>query len=525
LTEEVTEEKVKDLVLKIRLGSLESNLNTLSNVLESSRERRREITQLTDLLFESRHGIEAVVQELAKIRQSVDDLRLLLQPSTLKWQTGYLDGIRTAREVAETKASEVEKTISDASFLIRDIKARSVNLEDLQDNDPEFKLVENARLEIENSANRFKNQVLRHISEDLAAARCSDKAKAEEKMKDAWKKYAEMRLEMVNRQHVFEGYVDFLHGLAMRDAELDAGICRIADDLIRRIVRDRAAQSLTIPSSQEPANVTLAGFIHFGFPEWTLWALPLTTHELGHVVVSKSSELSQFLEKDAPRHQSLHWEEFMADAFATYTMGPAYAFACILLRFEPPSAYEDRRELPSDAKRAQMIFKILEMNNTDGRYDEIIKQLKEEWKAALEQAKGQTKEISQIIQEGENQPEQLVNLLKEKDYLQFLEIATYPSAGWSRANRLKNFLLNEDKKILENLDKVSQEDWKGALMFDDEYRDVLNAAWLCRIVNLEKTEEIHRAALALWKGIEDRRQQPQYGREPRSAGAGKDWRL
>src|ERR1041385_5440331 len=98
-------------------------------------------------------------------------------------------------------------------------------------------------------------------------------------MERAWDDYTNIVSE--KNQLVFSDYFEYLGGLALRIAGLDNDICRIADELMKRCgsVGINEWSALTIPASKEAS--TLARSIRMRFPEWTIWAVPLTAHELG----------------------------------------------------------------------------------------------------------------------------------------------------------------------------------------------------------------------------------------------------
>src|SRR5262245_61810908 len=164
-------------------------------------------------------------------------------------------------------------------------------------------------------------------------------------IKQAWRSYAEIYQE--SRQ-VFSEYLDVIGGLAMRYNSLDEEICCIADELIKRCSRESIGtpwNSLSVLATQETFTKTLARLIRLRFPEWTIWALPFAAHEYGHVVAADNEDIERFLEtevervaKDDAEYQAAtdkqarervgrrinkHLNVLFADAFATYTMGPA----------------------------------------------------------------------------------------------------------------------------------------------------------------------------------------------------------
>ena len=129
---------------------------------------------------------------------------------------------------------------------------------------------------------------------------------------------------------LFAEYVELLGGLALRDAGFDADLCHIADELVK--VLETGSQLLTIPAGSERQGESPAQLIRIGFPDWSIWALPLVAHEFGHIFLR--AELGRDFDDDSVDAAS---RLCMADAFATLTLGPAFAASAFLMRLEPSS--------------------------------------------------------------------------------------------------------------------------------------------------------------------------------------------
>jgi hypothetical protein len=163
------------------------------------------------------------------------------------------------------------------------------------------------------------------------------------------------------------------------------------------------------------------------------------------------------------KRQRRFLHEYYADVFAVYTMGPAYAYTCLLLRFDPKTAYKDGGEHPSYQKRAHVILRTLEeMNNvkgSSGHYSGIIKKLDSWWKESVEAAKP----------EGSPPPDETLMLLEgfvDELHVKFdRKIHHVRYSGWPQAIKLSNRLTGQ----------------YPALSPGDKLRDVLNATWKCRI--------------------------------------------
>ncbi len=163
----------------------------------------------------------------------------------------------------------------------------------------------------------------------------------------------------------------------------------------------------------------------------------------------------------------LHVHERFADLFATYTAGPAYACTCILLRLDAARAAESEWSHPSPNERAYWVLKVLERVVADsagplGRYGDIVEQLREAWSGMCQAAN------SSLITAEETKTvdvwfARLFPLIES-----CAGLAKYQ--GWLAVQRLAG-VLNPDRSPAP----------VPALQPEEGIRDVLNAAWLCRL--------------------------------------------
>jgi len=182
----------------------------------------------------------------------------------------------------------------------------------------------------------------------------------------------------------------------MRDAGLDGGFCHDVDGLVSKWEVSNVTHSFSVPDRYEAVSMTLSRIIRIGFPEWTIWALPLASHEVGHIVVEVNETLKTFVEESADEQSRHSLREILSDAFATYVMGPAYACAAILLRINPLSKVLEEGGHMTAAKRVRAILDMLRsMIQLPGAdYENLIQILKKEWEEAMRRA-GQPAELKQ----------------------------------------------------------------------------------------------------------------------------------
>jgi hypothetical protein len=199
----------------------------------------------------------------------------------------------------------------------------------------------------------------------------------------------------------------FLQAARARGQDVDVDLCEIADALIDELTETLTNikwNRFTVLSTEEFFS-DFAQIIRLRFPFRGIWDLPISAHEFGHFVATElnlaspdgSHSLpfqeykSDFKKQYADRGDEwmFYIEEYFADVFATYVLGPAYACTCLLLRFDPSSAHSERdKRHPSYANRAHAISQtLLRMNNekdSKGDFKLPVDTLTGFWNAALE---------------------------------------------------------------------------------------------------------------------------------------------
>jgi hypothetical protein len=273
----------------------------------------------------------------------------------------------------------------------------------------------------------------------------------------------------------------FLQAALARGHKVDADLCEIADALL-----DELAGSLTNVEwkrftvlSTEEFFRDLAQIIRVRFPFSGIWDLPVSAHEFGHFVAgrlnvirpdgSHSLPFQQYKEDfkkqypDRGDEWMFYLEEYFADVFATFALGPAYACTCLLLRFDPALAHreEDKRH-PSDAKRAHAILQtLLRMNSekdSKGDFKPVMNELTDWWNQELTSA-GQHTVLSQ------DEQAEVGGLV-----FNFYE-ALKDGAPEARFNRWGQLAVGECNWL---------RDPPNGRVSDFRLSNLLNAAWLCR---------------------------------------------
>jgi hypothetical protein len=169
------------------------------------------------------------------------------------------------------------------------------------------------------------------------------------KLEEEWPKFL-LRARCVS-ETIFAEYIEFLEGLALRDTEFDMRISQLAEELISKYSIGRSVPGmLAIPARQQAMAMTLARIIRVTFPDWSIWSLPSTAYEFWRVVAQRdlAGSLRAALRQRTNAKDTVdpRFQECLGDAFATYMLGPAYAYSCVCLQLDPTSAYTSARPVP-----------------------------------------------------------------------------------------------------------------------------------------------------------------------------------
>jgi hypothetical protein len=263
----------------------------------------------------------------------------------------------------------------------------------------------------------------------------------------------------------------FIGGMFIRE-KLDNGLYEITDALLKTLsdLTGFSWNNCTLLDTEEYIS-DISDAITMRFTEYGIWNMSIVGHEFGHFV-SKKLFPTNFLvnllrEEDCElpkvNCQSDQIDEYFSDLFALYTLGPAYVFNCILLRFDPFDIETGDESHPDDVERAYFLLQAMQILNEEKRdstYDYINKKLVIDWQKSLSDFQPEIPETNDNY-----------NCLLKCLYSQLikkLKIAKYDS--WNKAVSLSYSLpsLNEDE-----FGTISGKGYS--------IRDVLNSAWICHI--------------------------------------------
>lgn len=352
----------------------------------------------------------------------------------------------------------------------------------------------------------------RMISEQLYNLdQCQDGL--EELAPQFWRKLAALRngARLVQREAL-----EFLGGLLVHKNRLDrepanltgtgeAGpsVCDLADQMLRTYSRRTGVNwaGRTV-LGKNPFLATDTDVIRIRFLDWSLWDLPLMAHEFGHLAalatpafLNYQSRVSEQASEDHPNPDATavsgysqarrrQLDEFFADIFATYTAGPAFACAVIVVQLNPLEAYLWRGSHPSHHERVQVILQTLSRMNEltkrrvddPGSYGTLLAQLEQGWNDAIHTCQAvveDEKSYSFQLKQARKWGRKIYDLI---DTYYRLGVS-YTPERWRCAQELAKRLLLPGVPLIADIEKCFAEHSAEGLTLDD----VLNALWIARV--------------------------------------------
>ncbi len=522
------------LILRMRADTLKANLDEVVHVVEFLKGRTRHLTELR----EASNALQAKIAEchdgLKHAKRTVEDIPLS-GDSALEKQKAALDKFKLTKGHLDEAATQLADLTASFTQLSRRPMRIAKNV------------TGTLRRTLANEA-RGLLDALTEVYRKIEAAEQpgTDDDEQRDLIRQAWSTLSDVEARL---PELFSEYVEFLGGLALRDAGRDAGICRVVDKLMTgydREVDQNPWRSLSIPGFQERISVDKTNIIRLGFTDWSLgddfshpafWSIPLTAHQFGLLLASNDSlpdyvdiaMLPEWLRHD---HGTI-----LADAFATYTLGLAYGCAEILLRLDPlqaparpgpqpvgigveqPARRADHAGLRSAQIRAAIVREMLEhLANVDNDYANGVLRLTELWDEALSLA-GPDDDPVAPVPANDEEAEQLARFVeglrrffdfvsnRETDFAYTAEM--YGRVlDWRRAlseNDLASISVHQPAEPGDMLDEEEYVETRRSATFDN-LRHLLNASWVARLFEPARTETIQRNAWQLWQKMtgEDR---------------------
>lgn len=287
-------------------------------------------------------------------------------------------------------------------------------------------------------------------------------------------------------------YMELLGGAALRDTGFDERISYFADELIR----STGGRLLALPTRRQALITTIKRIIRVTFPDWTVWALPAAALEFWNVV--EYNDLKNTLVANLPLGEEqlkpLQPSKYLGDAFATYSMGPAYAFYAVALLLAP--------DLEEDQSRVRAIISMLqcmEENPAGTRYREVRQQLLTAWNAARTQLEQRplTLDVNRPGDADESDPDGRDVRVLVRALWKTLELETsakFNAEIWTVIQPWVPLLLAGKAEEISVPNGV-------------EFRHLLNAAWLARVnPNRDLAVDLNAAVATLQSEIKKRRE-------------------
>lgn len=418
---------------------------------------------------------------------------------------------------------------------------------------------------------------LRRIKIELTLAHSHNAEGQAKAVSEAWRSYRDT-FEQI--QDLFHECLDVLGGLAFHELslnnptfgkEIDKDILSVAEELTWVCSSSTGiGSSLVIPAPKEALVMTLGRVVRLRCCDWTLWVLPWIAHEFGHVLMGDKGDANskvyqetretivalfspqltrpnsfpestqtqrlaereigdqqrsdaargQWAEKERRRVQN-EIEEYLADAFGTYFMGPAFPCAAIHLRLNPTSSHAGEIEDSYDHERAYVMVKVLSSMGEGGSdFRQIAFELWRDWNRMVRRADHAfSRDAESRARRADwRKKKRILKELVERILAQFEETelglkGRYSSTGdwgWSVAVNWAHRWIGEletlfDLTLPRNITSISA------------LRDALNAAWCTRLkcpepVTPERIDKIANVAREVCREINRRHREAATGR-------------
>lgn len=316
--------------------------------------------------------------------------------------------------------------------------------------------------------------------------------------KDLARGWATLRGKVTSEtEPIFTDYMELLGAAALRDTGFDEKISHLADELLR----STGGKLLALPMRRQALVTTFKQVIRVTFPDWTVWALPSAALEFWNVVGRQKVEgtLEANL-RNLPASErapiEMGHKQCLGDAYATYIMGPAYAYYAVGLLLAPDSE--------QDQCRVRAILAMLGQMETEespliARYIRVRRQLLSAWNAARTQL-GQSilnLDIDNADDADRTDPDGTGVRALIRSFWKTLESETSAKFGvaiWTESEPWADLLLR---------DKAEQVKVPNGV----ELRHVLNAAWLARVhPDRNLTDDLNAAVRKLQDKVQERQE-------------------
>lgn len=332
-------------LLALRISTLRSDVEKVRHAVELAERRNAQMAAISDVVESSS---KAAYEGLAELNDVINQLRgfVRLNPLVEDALSESLVGVAAdgtevqLLDLVNGMSAQVEGIRSQVDAprrpLVRVVRAQV----DLKDRTGQLERSLDTRC-----------RVLTTALDDLAARTAAGAPR------ELWSAFDTLLHEQA--RPLFVEYVDFLGGLTVRETGLDGRICEMSEFLLGGLASTRF---VSIPASQSALSSAMDSVIKMGFPEWSVWGLPLAAHEVGVALWDDPmiTDLRAAIREQVPAEcDDAELAELFGDAFAAWTMGPAYGCAALLLRLQPHGADVRAHARPRDVDRARLVLGVL----------------------------------------------------------------------------------------------------------------------------------------------------------------------
>ncbi len=455
-------------IYNLRLSSARTNLELLTLLHSSLRTRNSNLTALGQELSEDRSRIKSTVRALRNLIASLVTVREVLLEAGVEEGTPGMVDISSVTKNSLHYVDQISELLRKAGDTAREIQVKHF--------DP-------------SETEASHKQLTATIREGW------DRLQDLEHNKTTQHRWSELP----KLERYWTEYLDFVAGLSLRHEGLDQGLSEIADAMTRELQgQSDSLGALAIPG-REGSEGIVPKIVYLRFPEWSVWSLPLAAHELWLIAAeSKAAIATTFYLKAArdlrnvqgavdwadPEQRSLRpgsrIKPLLADAFATFTLGPAYAWSALLLALDPAK--------PENKFRSQVIFYVLDRlagaSNGTALAKSIMtdrKELARFWQSAVEQAGGTMEPLPNGVSAW------LDSLL---DHIQSLRKLAFSTEQWDAE---QEDWQTSFTSYANNLDEIEAQKTAMQLLETLEPKSIrfaLNAAWKARLAQPENADGI-----------------------------------
>ena len=195
----------------------------------------------------------------------------------------------------------------------------------------------------------------------------------------------------------------YVAGSLARQAGSDEGLCALADLLLDHIgsLEPRLNWRGFAVLAETSFLGDLAEVVRLRYPGFSYWHLPMAAHEFGHFAtptirvrkrdgsfIGTEYPVEAFLEQRWDRNDQKKWfhaHEHLADIFATYVLGAAYAYYVLFLEIRPTNVRSVTTTHPSWRDRVAVITQTLgRLVQSAGVTSQILDDVEMRWRAILE---------------------------------------------------------------------------------------------------------------------------------------------